>query len=191
MAISDFFTRKIQTINAETSALKAAKLMRRHRLQTLIVIQNEVESSSDPGRPIGLLEEHILSREVLARDLDPSQVTVQQIMEPIDSTISVEAPIWEAIGLMQEKGLRKLPVIDNHQALIGLIAAEDMIGLLLTGLKDLVDLSKKQPAIKNAPKRSRRRNSRKNQPTTRSSSDTPQKGSPSAQPNESLPPSTD
>ena len=140
MAVSQFCNRKIVTISKESDALQAAKLMRRHRTSTLVVI--DTQSPDSKKIPVGLLEEGILSREVLAKSLDPQTQKVAALMNPLPISINEQTAIWEAIEAMRERNLRRLPVMDADGNLTGLLAADDIIDLLLAGLSDILALTR-------------------------------------------------
>ncbi|MGZ8215058.1 MAG: CBS domain-containing protein, partial [Methylosarcina sp.] len=50
----------------------------------------------------------------------------------------------ETIKVMRQKGIRRMPVVDNAGALIGIITLDDLIDLIAEQLKDLAGLITKQ-----------------------------------------------
>jgi len=52
---------------------------------------------------------------------------VGDLMTPNPITISVEMPVPTALQLMHEKKIRRLPVLDSHDRLIGIISEQDLL----------------------------------------------------------------
>lgn len=53
------------------------------------------------------------------------------IMTPNPVTISPEAPVSSALGLLQERDCRHLPVLDGEGELVGMVSDRDLRGLFV------------------------------------------------------------
>jgi len=99
------------------SVLSAAKLMKKHRIGNVIVVEGE--------QPVGILTESDILKKVVAEDKKPKDVLVKDVMStPVivtDPYISLE----EAMKTMGKCNIRRLPVIEDGK-LIGVITQKDI-----------------------------------------------------------------
>jgi CBS domain-containing protein len=108
----------VLSIGPEATALDAAVLMNRHKVGSLVV-----ESG---GRLIGIISERdILTRVVVPR-LDPGQALVQDVMTTEVVCCQLHTPLEEARGVLKNRRIRHLPVVDDAKQLIGLISIGDL-----------------------------------------------------------------
>ena len=101
----------------ELSVLAAAQLMTEHRCSSVVVVEGD--------RPVGIFTERDLTRRVVAAGRDPATTTLREVMTPDPDTIAADAPVADAIRLMDECCYRHLPVVDGGR-LIGVLAPEDI-----------------------------------------------------------------
>ena len=99
------------------SIVEAAKLMRKRKLGSVIVVEKK--------QPIGILTESDILRKVVAEGADPTSVTVADVMStPIivtDPFISIE----NAMQTMGKCNIRRLPVVEEGK-LTGIITHRDI-----------------------------------------------------------------
>lgn len=142
MSVSQYCKRDAASIAADASALDAAKLMRKHRTGTLVVIGEQ----DGKHKPLGLLGESALVMEVLARGKDPKTVTAADLMQPVEDCAREDEAVWAVVERMRERNQRRLPVTDAEGAFVGLLAADDILELLAAGLIDIAMLTRATPA---------------------------------------------
>lgn len=159
MSVSEYCNRDFVAIAPENTALDAAKLMRKHGIHSLIV----VEENDGLKKPLGLLDDAALVREVMAKKADAETVTVATLMQAVDECARLEEPVWTALERMRRQHLRRLPVIDAEGGLVGELMADDILALLTAGIVDITALlrgqadTKKKPARRGARKKPARR----------------------------------
>jgi CBS domain-containing protein len=51
-----------------------------------------------------------------------------------------ETGVAETVALMRQKGLRRLPIVDMAGSLVGVVAADDLLGLLAEEMGALADI---------------------------------------------------
>lgn len=123
MNIGDICNRIVVCIGVDEPAREAAVLMGRLHVGTLVVTGGDGESSA----PIGILTDRDLVVEVMAQGLDPATVTVNDVMHD-ELLVGEEGDdVGSALELMQERGVRRMPVVDGDGALIGIVALDDML----------------------------------------------------------------
>ena len=121
-------------IHSAADIVEAARMMRDEHVGFLIVY----ERGDDIRKPIGVLTDRDIVLEVLAKDVEPHAVTVEDAMthQPLVARESDE--LAEALQAMRMAGIRRVPVVDGRGALAGIFALDDGIDLI-TGL--LCDIS--------------------------------------------------
>jgi acetoin utilization protein AcuB len=139
MLIRDWMTSDVITVTAETSMLKAGKLMKEHDIRRLPVID-------DVRRVIGIVSD----RDVKAAS--PSKATtlemheiyyllselkIKDIMTPNPVTVGALDTVEKVALLMLEKSFGGLPVVDADKKLIGIITDYDIFKVLvsITGVR--------------------------------------------------------
>jgi CBS domain-containing protein len=79
----------------------------------------------DGERLVGIFTERDLVNRVVAGGHDPARFPVEKAMTVNPVTIEAEAPIREAIRVMDEGSFRCLPVVEGG-ALVGVLTARDL-----------------------------------------------------------------
>lgn len=126
MTIGAICNHKVITVKPDDSVLHAASLMRQHHIGNVVVAKKH----HDKTIPIGIITDRDVVVEITATELDPQAITVGDIMLSKIETIKDSAGILEAIQLMSQKGIRRLPVVDDHGALTGIFTMDDALSLL-------------------------------------------------------------
>jgi len=116
--LKDVMTDKVISIDLEASMTDAAKLMNKHEIGCLVVMQNE--------NPVGILTERDFLKRVLAKSEELKKVKVKEIMSKPLVTGKPDMQIEEAARLMFEKKLKKLPLVENGK-LLGLVTLTDLL----------------------------------------------------------------
>lgn len=123
MSIRELCNRDLVAVGRDDTVLKAAELMRQNHVGDVLVI----EKKHDTTVPVGIVTDRDVVIEIVAPGLDPSVITVGDIMQPHLSTIEEDAEVFHAIKLMTSKGIRRLPVIDKYGSLVGILTLDDLL----------------------------------------------------------------
>ena len=113
---------------------EAAKLMREHHVGSLVVVVDRLSERV----PIALLTDRDLTVAVLAKDLDPRTLTVGDVVTKELYTVREQDSITDALRLMRERGVRRVPVLTRSGALAGIITIDDLLDIVVEQLGDLV-----------------------------------------------------
>ena len=73
----------------------------------------------------GMITDRDIVVKVLAQGKDPSSTTVGELAQGKPVTIGADDPIEEALQVMSERKVRRLPVIDNQRC-VGIISQADV-----------------------------------------------------------------
>lgn len=133
MRIRDICNRKVIDCKATMAVSEAAKLMRKHHVGTLVV----VEQPNGERLPIGIITDRDIVISVIAAAIDPQTVTVGDIMSRRPATCGEDEELFDAIETMRSRGVRRLPVVNDKGGLVGILAADDINGGLCTHLAEL------------------------------------------------------
>lgn len=76
------------------------------------------------AKPIGIVSEKDIVRKVVATNANPDKVKVQEIMSSPLVTVEATASLKNAARIMEEKNVRRLPVLQEEK-ILGIILAVD------------------------------------------------------------------
>jgi len=108
----------VLSIGPEATVLDAAVLMNEHKVGSLVVMSG--------GQLIGIISERdILTRVVVPR-LDPGQALVRDVMTVEVVCCQPYTQLEEARGVLKNRRIRHLPVVDAANELLGLISIGDL-----------------------------------------------------------------
>jgi CBS domain-containing protein len=133
MAIAEICSREVVFVTRNDSCADAARLMREHHVGALVVIAQDAV----PRIPVSMITDRDLAVGVMALGLDPEKTLVETVMRPDVALLRESEGVGRAIALMREQGVRRLPVIDASGALVGVLAADDLIDLFAEELSGL------------------------------------------------------
>ncbi|NCT66240.1 MAG: CBS domain-containing protein [Rhodanobacteraceae bacterium] len=133
MRIADICTRHVVHIGATASLREAAETMRTRHVGTVVV----VDQPNGERVPIGIVTDRDLVVAVVAEGVDPGSLTVADVMSRRVATCMEDQDMFEAIEIMRERGVRRLPVLNAKGGLAGIVAADDIFGALGECMRDL------------------------------------------------------
>lgn len=137
MRIDEICNRNIVTIASSDSILTAARVMRDEHVGCVVV----VESDGARAVPVGLLTDRDIVVAVVALNLDAEEICVGDVMSADVHSIKSDETLGEALRVMRAEGVRRLPVIDAHGALTGIVSSDDVLQVLgdqLGGVAEIV-----------------------------------------------------
>jgi CBS domain-containing protein len=142
MAIGDICTRDTVFTTRDSSIGDAARLMREHHVGDLVVVEDK------GGRrvPVGILTDRDLVIEILAKEVDMNSLSVGDLMIEDLVTAREADGLYETIQRMRAKGVRRVPVVDAHDSLIGIVSVDDLLDLLADELTALARLVSREQA---------------------------------------------
>lgn len=121
MLVKDVMTSPVVTVDENSSADEAARLMRDNNIGCVIV-------STRDGKPIGMITERDLVIRVVAENIQPNRVMAKDIMSAPLITINADKTISEAAREMNRHNIRRLAVMYKGQ-LVGIISSKDILSV--------------------------------------------------------------
>jgi len=110
-------TKTVRTATRDMSLSEAAALMRDGDIGAVPVV--------DDGKLVGIVTDRDIVIRAVAEGKDAA-THVGDVMTTELFTVTPDDFVFEAIRLMGDKQIRRVPVIDNNGALVGIIAIADV-----------------------------------------------------------------
>lgn len=122
MTVGQLMTERLETISPSDTAQEAAKKMRDKKVSSLVVTDVE-------DKPIGIVTERDLVRQVCTKVINSNDVIVHHIMSSPLATIDANSSVEVAADIMIQNKVRHLLVVDENKVL-GIITPSDFTGYL-------------------------------------------------------------
>jgi CBS domain-containing protein len=116
MRISEIMTQGVVTADRADTLLHVGELMRDRNVGSVVIC--------DGGRAVGVITDRDLALVVVADKVDPGSPAGDHASHPI-VTGEVEMQIEEAVALMIQHRVRRLPVTDG-EGLVGIVTIDDL-----------------------------------------------------------------
>jgi len=116
----DIMVRNVITAKEEMTVEDAVKLMNKHEIGCLVVVEK--------GVPIGIVTERDLLKRVMAKSKALRKLKVRQIMSSPLISAKPTLEIEEATRIMFQKRVKKMPVVEKGK-LLGLMTLTDILRL--------------------------------------------------------------
>jgi CBS domain-containing protein len=137
MTIGSICKRNVVVSSKNDSIVDAAKRMRMRHVGTVIVTAER----DGIQVPVGILTDRDIVLSIVASDSEHLPfLAVGDAMSDDLVTAREDTSLADALKLMQERGVRRLPVVDHTGALVGIVTADDVIRFLAEELGQLVQL---------------------------------------------------
>lgn len=126
MHAADACTRIVQTIDPGATAADAARKMREHHVGTLVVLDPTRQGS----HVAGILTDRDLVTRVIACSRAPEATPVGDVMTRAVGVCRARDGLFEVARAMHRLGVRRMPVLDDRNQLMGIISTDDIHGTL-------------------------------------------------------------
>jgi CBS domain-containing protein len=118
MQVRDVMTKDVACIEPQTTIAEAAKLMRSRDVGALPVAKKD--------GLIGIVTDRDICCRAIAQNLDPETATVEEIMSKNVTTCFEDQDLVEAAHVMEQKQIRRLPVLNRKSRLVGIMTVGDV-----------------------------------------------------------------
>ena len=103
------------------SAAKAAELMKSENIGSIPVIENEQNQ-----KLVGIVTDRDLALKIVAQGRDANSTNVEAVMTHKVVTCLANDDLQKALDAMAEHQLRRIPVVDSDNKIVGIIAQADV-----------------------------------------------------------------
>ncbi|HEY7311466.1 MAG TPA: CBS domain-containing protein [Gemmataceae bacterium] len=139
MKLNDIFTRNVVTAGPEETLAAVALRMQEHNVGTVVVVENQ--------RPVGIVTDRDLALALGARDVS-TQAPVKKVMTRHVLAIPEDTGIYTATKFMREREVRRLPIVDREDHLVGIVTLDDLLRFLGRELYNLTEGIKHETEVK-------------------------------------------
>ncbi len=129
MKLNEVFTRFVVTAEPEDTLATVAGRMREHNVGTVVVVEKR--------RPVGIVTDRDLALALGAKGVSP-QERVKKVMTPHVLAIPEDTSIYAATKFMREQKVRRLPIVDREDQVVGMVTLDDLLRFLGRELHNLV-----------------------------------------------------
>lgn len=140
MSVGEYCNRDVVVVAKSDSVQEAINLMRQHHVGTVVV----VEETGDKPKPVGILTDRDILIEILAEGVELDTVTIGDVMSFDLVTVNEKTTLLDAVSVMKDKGVRRLPVVNDKGGLEGILSVDDVIDLLAEELSSIAKIIGKE-----------------------------------------------
>ncbi len=115
--ITDVMTTTPRTLTTDAPVSEAAKVMRDEDIGDILITRD--------GELFGILTDRDIVVRVLAENLEPTSTSVEDIASQELVTVSPQDTVDDAVRLMRERSLRRIPVVDGGKC-VGIVSLGDL-----------------------------------------------------------------
>lgn len=118
MTLRPYERARLVVLGPATSVLDAARAMEANHIGTVVV--------QDRGRVVGLVTDRDVALRVLAAGRDPQATSLADVMSPDVAALPPGASRMQAVRLMQERNVRRIPLVDGERV-AGMVTLDDLL----------------------------------------------------------------
>lgn len=134
MSAGEICNRMVVVTYRSVALSEAARVMREHHVGSLVVVEE-----TDAGRlPVGMLTDRDIVVSVVAKDLDARNLAVVDAMSAEPVTVREGDSMFDALRLMRQRGVRRVPVTGDKGQLVGIVTVDDVLEIIAEEMGDLV-----------------------------------------------------
>ena len=118
MKVKDIMSKEVASLKSDDSIEQAAKLMKQHDVGSIPVCSSEQQV-------VGIVTDRDITLRCVAEGQDTKQQKVKEIMSSNPVVGSPEMNVDDAVKIMSQKQIRRLPIVENNN-LVGIVALGDI-----------------------------------------------------------------
>lgn len=116
-------TREVATCGPQTSIVEAAASMRALHAGDLVVVREE----AGVRVPVGVLTDRDIVLAVVSQDTSPAKLYAGDVMSAPAVLANGNDDFWLLVRRMRLHGVRRLPVVGEDGALVGIVTLDDLL----------------------------------------------------------------
>lgn len=121
LRVGDIMTESVVVVPFGKSASEVAKIMKKHNIGSVIVVANMNNKQAK-----GIITERDLVLKIVAEGKDPNTLKAEEIMNSPLRVVRPDTSIEDASKAMKENKIKRLPVVNDNNALIGMVSDGDI-----------------------------------------------------------------
>jgi CBS domain-containing protein len=117
-SVEELMSSNPRTVSSDRTIVDAARVMRDENVGLVPVVDGE--------RLVGTVTDRDIAIRVVAEQKDPASTKVQEIASTELVTVEPQQNLDEALRLMAQHQVRRLPVVEQGGRLVGIVAQADV-----------------------------------------------------------------
>jgi CBS domain-containing protein len=117
MKISDIMTKDVAKLDVSDTVQRAAELMKQHNIGSIPVCLGE--------KVVGIITDRDITLRSVAGNVNIQNQTVREVMTSNPVVGKPEMEAHEAVRLMSERQIRRLPIVENDN-IVGMVSLGDL-----------------------------------------------------------------
>jgi CBS domain-containing protein len=138
LRVGDIMTKTVLVVPYGKTILDVAKLMKKHNIGSVIIVED-----NEGKHAKGIITERDIVYKILAKGIDPYKSNVEDIMSRPLRVVKPDTNIEDAAKAMRENKIKRLPVVNEDNELIGILSEGDIMKIFPV----VVDLIEERAAI--------------------------------------------
>jgi CBS domain-containing protein len=106
-----------------TTVIEAARRMREANVGAILVTDDVTNGG---GALKGIVTDRDITIRAVAQGRDPSTTPIRDVCSSTATTLSPDDDIDLAIAVMRQKAIRRIPVVDSNQKVVGIVSLGDL-----------------------------------------------------------------
>jgi CBS domain-containing protein len=144
MTIGSICKKNVVVAPKDERIVDAAKRMRMLHVGAIVVVAQRQGIQV----PVGILTDRDIVLSIVASDPEHLPcLLVGDAMSDDLVTVRAETELADGLKRMQQRGIRRLPVVDSTGGIVGIVTADDIIRFLAEELGDLVELLNREEQV--------------------------------------------
>jgi len=129
MSLQQFCERAVVTVSPDQPIAEACQLLQEKNVGCIV--------ATEGGKLSGILTDRDIALKVVGEKKNPQQTTVRQIMSPNPIRIAVTKSLHDLTSLMHTHHIRRVPIIDGEDKVVGIVTLDDLLVLLGEEISDM------------------------------------------------------
>lgn len=121
MSLREFCTRPVVNVSPRSTISDACRLLEEYNIGCLV--------AQEDGKISGILTDRDIALKVAGERKDPERTKVGEIMSLDPVRISVEKNIHDLTTLMHAHHIRRVPIVDGGDKVMGIVTLDDLIAM--------------------------------------------------------------
>ena len=119
ITVKENMSKHVKSVEPGICIVEIAKLLRDESVGCVLVKEN--------GKVIGIISDRDITCRVTANERNPDTTVASEIMTGNVSCCFADDLLRDAAGIMEKRRVRRLPVLDRNEELVGLLTADDLV----------------------------------------------------------------
>ena len=119
LRVGDIMKRGVIALSSTDTVYDAARLMSRNNIGSVIVLSR--------GKAVGIVTERDIVRRVIGKGKNSKKTKLGRVMSKPLRVVSARSLIEDAVNAMRKYNIRKLPVVNDKNVVIGIVTDTDII----------------------------------------------------------------